>query len=435
MPSVVVVGGGIAGLGAAYRLQQAGVEVSVLESEPEAGGRMRSRQWHDTWCDLGAGEVGSSFTELLAVCDELGLERIPHHGDEHLTMNVFKEGRLHQLRGFDPMSLLRYSGMSVLDRVRVAKLIPSMLRQMRANRGGHFEPWRAAWSDDESIETWLSRVSPGFLEYAMEPLFEGQATWAPRMIGRGMFTYLMSESMGTNLYTFAEGLGQVTRALSSRLDVTTGARVTNIVAGTRPVRLEYEVAGRSETTEAEMVVVAVPGSKVVDLVEGLDEQRRRFYDQVTYVPLQGVMFKLSRAPEGVSSYVYFPRTEETDMARGGYQPVPTNPDFWTFDVLMKVDHLLRHRDATDDEVVDLVLAAVRRRFPQIEPLIEDTFLTRWPDGLPTFPAGYTRSLASLRELAPLPGVAFAGDYLCGPATGYAYVSGERAARDVLTRLS
>jgi oxygen-dependent protoporphyrinogen oxidase len=433
MSRIVVVGAGIAGLGAAYRLQQAGLEVSVLEAEAEAGGRMRSRQWHGTWCDLGAGEVGGSFVELLGHCDELGLERIPHHGDEHLTMNVFKGGKLHQLRGFEPAALLRYSGMSVLDRLRVAKLLPSMIRQMRRNRGSHFEPWRGAWCDTESVETWLSRVAPGFLEYAMEPLFEGQATWAPHMIGRGIFTWLMAENIGADLYTFPEGLGQVTRSLASRLDVTTGARVRRVVAG-RPVRIEYELDGQELTTEADMAVVAVPGSRVRQMVVGLDDDRRRFYEHVTYVPLDGVMFTLSRRPEGVSSYVYFPRREETDLARAGYQPVPTNPDFWTFNVLMKVGHLLRHRDASDDEFVDLVLDAVRPRFPEIEPLIEDTFVTRWYEGLPIFPAGATRALARLRELDPVPGVAFAGDYLCGPATGYAYVSGERAAQDVVGRL-
>ena len=39
---VAVIGAGISGLTAAYRLQQAGVEVVVLERETVAGGKVRS---------------------------------------------------------------------------------------------------------------------------------------------------------------------------------------------------------------------------------------------------------------------------------------------------------------------------------------------------------------------------------------------------------
>jgi oxygen-dependent protoporphyrinogen oxidase len=433
MPKVIVIGAGIAGLGAAYRLQQGGVDVSVLEAEDEPGGRMRSRQWQGVWCDIGAGEIADSFRELLAVCDELGLERIPHHGDEHLTMNVYKNGETYSLRGFDPRGLLRFRAMSVLDRLRLVKIFPTMLRQLRRSRGSHFEPWRAAWCDDTSVEAWLSRLSRGFLEYAMEPLFEGQATWSPHQIGRGAFAYLMTESMSPDLYTFPEGLGQVTRALARKLDVSTGARVQRVKAGSAPV-VEYKIDGRERSDTADAVVVAVPGSRVDGLVDGLDDERRYFFRHVTYVPLQGVMFKLSRPPEGVGTYVYFPRREDIDIARIGYGPAVTDPSQHFFHVLMKQGFLSRNRHLGDDEMVTRVRETVARRYPQVDPLVEDVWLTRWREGLPIFPTGYVRALDRLRRLPPAPGLAFAGDYLCGPATGFAFVSGQRAADDLLARL-
>ncbi|WP_268932222.1 FAD-dependent oxidoreductase [Nocardioides okcheonensis] len=42
---VVVIGGGIAGLGAAWDLQRAGVEVTVVEKGDEIGGRCRSTRF------------------------------------------------------------------------------------------------------------------------------------------------------------------------------------------------------------------------------------------------------------------------------------------------------------------------------------------------------------------------------------------------------
>ena len=54
MPSVLVVGGGVAGLTCAWRLRRAGWDVEVLEREAEPGGRMRSEAHGDFTLDRGA---------------------------------------------------------------------------------------------------------------------------------------------------------------------------------------------------------------------------------------------------------------------------------------------------------------------------------------------------------------------------------------------
>lgn len=49
---VIVVGAGIAGLGAAWRLRELGNEVVLLEKDAEPGGRCRSAPWHGLWPSL-----------------------------------------------------------------------------------------------------------------------------------------------------------------------------------------------------------------------------------------------------------------------------------------------------------------------------------------------------------------------------------------------
>lgn len=66
---VLVIGAGIAGLGAAQTLVQAGTEVTVLEARDRIGGRIwTSRQWPDAPMDLGAswihGTEGNPITDL-----------------------------------------------------------------------------------------------------------------------------------------------------------------------------------------------------------------------------------------------------------------------------------------------------------------------------------------------------------------------------------
>ncbi len=71
----VVIGGGISGLLAAYRIKRADPRRSVLVCEAERwGGRAYSYDWHGALIKLGAGIIRARDQKLLALCKELGLK-------------------------------------------------------------------------------------------------------------------------------------------------------------------------------------------------------------------------------------------------------------------------------------------------------------------------------------------------------------------------
>lgn len=77
IPKVLVVGAGIAGLTAAYRLQQAGVPVDIIEARNRVGGRMRTISnacGTSIPVDIGGEFIDSGHTNLLALAQELGLQ-------------------------------------------------------------------------------------------------------------------------------------------------------------------------------------------------------------------------------------------------------------------------------------------------------------------------------------------------------------------------
>ncbi|GAB4132918.1 MAG: hypothetical protein Fur0046_03170 [Cyanobacteria bacterium J069] len=74
---VLIVGAGIAGLTAAYRLQQAGVPFNVIEASPRIGGRLRSVRNPNGLpgtVELGGEFIDTRHTHVRALVEELGLE-------------------------------------------------------------------------------------------------------------------------------------------------------------------------------------------------------------------------------------------------------------------------------------------------------------------------------------------------------------------------
>jgi monoamine oxidase len=76
---VAVVGAGLAGLHAAWRLHRAGREVVVLEARDRVGGRTWSHRFGDgTVVERGGEFIAPGDRVLRGLCAELGLELVPH---------------------------------------------------------------------------------------------------------------------------------------------------------------------------------------------------------------------------------------------------------------------------------------------------------------------------------------------------------------------
>jgi len=77
---VIVIGGGIAGLGAAVSLKDRGLEPLVLEAESRVGGRMTTDRVNGFVVDRGVTLFGNGFGSMRTLVKRLGLSRLVRKG-------------------------------------------------------------------------------------------------------------------------------------------------------------------------------------------------------------------------------------------------------------------------------------------------------------------------------------------------------------------
>ena len=74
---VVIVGGGFAGLSAAYTLKKRGITPLLLEAKDRAGGRGMGEKVDGFSLDMGAFVFTSTYDTAFRLCKELGLQLVP----------------------------------------------------------------------------------------------------------------------------------------------------------------------------------------------------------------------------------------------------------------------------------------------------------------------------------------------------------------------
>ncbi len=138
-----VIGGGVAGLTAAYRLAQAGEQVTLWERSPHLGGQAVSFPVAHGRLEYFYHHLFQSDTEITSLIHELGL------GDDlkwlPSDVGYFADGRIQPLNG--ALDLLRLDVVPIHDRLRIG-LVTAYLQRVRD------------WKKFEAItaEQWLRRA-------------------------------------------------------------------------------------------------------------------------------------------------------------------------------------------------------------------------------------------------------------------------------------
>jgi len=441
---VIVVGGGIAGMGAADRLRDDGHEVVLLEQDTEAGGRCRSVHWNGVWAVTGAFAFLGAETNLTDLARKLGIDQPDGMVDltaAHQWNVLVERKRTVAFGAFDLISAAKHPAIPLLEKAKLLATLPKLAQTMVA--GDPRDITSAVALDDVNACEYFRRFSPTFVDYFLEPcvaMFCGYGEDDYSLAWTAWSTAGRLSWSGDQIWSFKErGAGRITwelgRSLTDdpRVDLRLGTSVAEVRTHADGVEVDAIRNGRSETLRGDAVVMAVPGNKVSALMPSLDAERRVFFDGVDYAGHHIVYYLLDR-PKGdlLDTYVLpaadgFRRTGNlrfTDMGNGT-----------TFAHSQWKDWGCRqHADASTADLLTIAWDDVVDALPQLaETRVIDSFISRQPDAICKRPKGYIRSLRRFLDLGPMPRVAFCGDYLTNSTVGQSHWSGLKAAEDLIGR--
>ena len=262
MTSVIVVGAGIAGLTAAWRLRAAGYSVTVLEASAAPGGRMAEAQDGDIVFNTGARLIypfGGPLYDLIA---ELGLRNalIPVRD---LAASCRIDGVDMRIGLMPGVATLRMPGLTMGDRLRLLALSWRLWRLR-----GRVDPddllSALAW-DGETLAAWADReLGPRLRARLIDPVFRGTRSWNAEEISAAFLLATLVPMLGRrDVHVLAGGMGRLTAELAARLGVRCGCAVTRVVAGADGCGVTLADGG---TLAADVVVLAVPGAAVAGLL-------------------------------------------------------------------------------------------------------------------------------------------------------------------------
>ena len=291
--SVGVVGGGILGLTAAYRLACDGVPVTVYEESDRVGGLAGTSPLGGFDVDRFYHALTLTDQRVIDLATELGL------GDSirwrPLGAGFYHDGSLASMS--TPRELLGFPGLSPADRARLVRFV---LRCRRISD-------RSAL-DDERIEPWTRRVAgDGLWDRLWEPLLDSKFDGAYEDLPATYLWSRMRRTAGTRDRSGREVMGWIRGGHQALIDalaeaivahggeVLTGTRVTSI-ASTRGV--VHGVVARG-SFRAHPWVISTALRPTLHGLTGRDVRAVLPADPCRYL---GVVCVVARVRESVSPY-------------------------------------------------------------------------------------------------------------------------------------
>jgi len=427
--SAVVVGGGLSGLAAAYRLQAAGTSVTVLERADGVGGMARTERHGDYLVDTGCDLLNRSFERYLALAGELGLEVVA----ASQVVDFLRGGRPVEVDRRRPLSLPRNAVLSARGKRTLAR---GYLRLRRKIAG--IDPYALTSQANLDVgtaqELCLRYFDDEVTEWIIDPILRAFAGTGTRHASG--LSVLGALAVGTKeMVAVSGGMAALPRALAERLDVRCGATVARIEDRPDGVAVAYRDENGEHEIHTDACVLAVSYHDALDMWPGLASTAPELAQRLKPVPLLSISLGYDAPPPTRAYSVLVPSRESAEalliMVQSNKAPdrAPNGKTLVT--VFTEALASARFFERSDDEIATWAADLLASYYPDLAGERELGLVTRWPNtGYWPFP-GYWQAITMLRQALP-PGNIHPTSTLFGSGgVERAVLGGQRAASRLL----
>jgi len=272
---VVIVGGGVSGLAAAYRLQHR--DFLLLEKEPHWGGNAYAMEYEGSMYATGSAFL-TKDEHAYPFSKEIGLEPLPVNSpDGSIIRGEFVVDTWGQGLNRLPYPASVREGFEKFKKEMVAIDVEKRSRELF---GKPFSDFMKAYPPE--LKQWWDNYGPSNWGAASEDTAAGLAILS--------LQEMVEESGVDNRYTWPGGLGAVTKRLAEILlpkykdRMQTGATTVAVVSEKEDVQVTYMLGGELKTAAAKTVIMATPKFITRRIVDGLPEKQSDAMGQIRYIP-------------------------------------------------------------------------------------------------------------------------------------------------------
>lgn len=434
---VIIIGGGIAGLTAALRLKDRGLQPLVLEAEPRVGGRMTTDRVNGFVIDRGVTLLGNGFVRMRALVRRLGLSPLVGPGSFSVGIQDAAGCRGYRSGRFE--DLLFDRGISVRARMACLRFGFDLVRHHRALTHGRSD--LSAPIDAEDCQTYFRRIGgEEVFERIFRPGLNGPVGGAVEAASRAILMQVTWNLLVRGQWNLTDGVDRIPETVAGQLQVLTGARVSRVEISETGVHVEAEQGGKSQSFRARGIIFAIPGQMVPALCPDLAEEMRKVLARTQYSQIANAAVALSKPPNvPYAGYAFTPDVEAGAEIEMEHLRAPNRCPEGTgmAGVFLWNTEKSRRLDADDESLKRQASEIVERNFPECRGKVLFVHIIRWKVGIAQFPPGRLREMTALRKRLAVGEAPFdlCGDYLDGLSSEGALRTGEEAADRLARKLT
>lgn len=423
MPNVLIVGGGISGLSAAYYLNKAGVRARLIEKAAHLGGVIRTSTEQGCLLEAGPDSFMAAKPWAMELIREVGLADQVIGSNDHLRVTyILKHGKLVPLP----------DGLMMMVPTKILPLVGTRLLSWgtKIRMGLEFlrRPPKAPLADRSVYDFLLDHYGQESIDYLAEPLLAGVYGGDPREMSvnsvlgrfveietkygsltRGVLAAPRPKGSGSGslFRTLKNGLGQLVDKLKGSADVVQGAVETLERNGSG-----FRARVNGNFIEADHVVLATPAGDAARLLQPWNGNLANLLQSVPYTSsvTMSLGYRKDTFDHPLNGFGFLvPKRERKLLAactwvgnKFSYR-VPDNM------VLLRCFMGGDALKETDESLVDAAQRELRSIMGiQAVPVFHS--IARWPNSMAQYTVGHEQRLKQIESIVNgIPGLYLAGN--------------------------